>query len=169
MNAEVVKLPEKKPEKSFKPRLEMITPAHIVDSWKLLERSIRETGGGYPDLSEERPEIIRAHLFNLIASPRFLGLMLKVGKKPVGQIIGQVVDRGFGRPKQAMFIWNFWIEPEYRKKGGMDLLYKAYFERMRKAGVFYWEADATDELTALLTSYGKYQTKKLMNRIGGKV
>jgi ribosomal protein S18 acetylase RimI-like enzyme len=161
--------PEKKNERAIKPRVEQITVTHIVDAWRLLDRSIKDTHEGYPDLSEESPEKIRAHLYQFISSSNFMGLMLKVGRKPVGHILGRICHRPFGKPERYCFIWNFWIEPEFRKKGMMKTLYQAYFNQLKSQGVFHWEAEARDELTQMLTEYAGYKTEKRYNLIGGKI
>lgn len=155
---------EKKP---IKPRLEQITPAHIVDSWRMLDRSIKDTKG-HPDCSEESGEVIRSHLFQRLCAPDFFGLMLKVGRRPVGQIMAQIVVRPFGAPRRFALIWDAWIEPEFRKKGYMAILYKEFFARLKTSGVHHWEGEAHEGLAELLLKYPKYEVKKISVRIGGR-
>jgi ribosomal protein S18 acetylase RimI-like enzyme len=152
--------------KSIKPRLERLTPTLIVEAWKLLERQLREAPQSYPDLSEESPETIRHHLFQYLNQPTTIGLLMKVGRKPVGMILGDVRRRPYGKPQVYCHIFTAWIEPEYRKKGLMSSLSKEYFSGLKKAGVFYWEASTHGALTeVLLKNEG---VRRLSDLIGGK-
>jgi ribosomal protein S18 acetylase RimI-like enzyme len=170
---EAVKLVKSdKPAKQPKPvklKVEAATPASIIECWKLMERSLRETHAGYPDLSEERPDRIRLHLFNYMSSPTFVGLVVRSGKKVVGQILCDVRMRALGAPTRYVYIWNLWVEPEYRDQGAGKLLLKTLSDQMRAAGIFHWEAEVNDELTAELFKHPSGKVQKLMNRLGGKI
>lgn len=165
--AQVVEL-KKEEKKHPKPRIEAIAPTHIVECWKMFERSIKETNQTYPDTSEESPEVIRHHLFRYMNQPNFVGLMAKVGKKPVAMIIGDVQQRPYGRPKTFCYVWVFWVEPEYRNRGYMETLSEEFFTKLKRAGVFHWECFAHKEVTDALLSYKKRETIKLYEKIGGK-
>ena len=156
-------------QKAVKFRTVRIMPSDIVESWRLLDRSIRETKPEYPDVSEESPEKIRAHLFQYLSSQGFIGLMAKVGRRPVAQIIGGAEFRPFGRPDRVCFIWNFWVEPECRKSGVMKKLAEEYFSEMKKAGIFYWEANVSDDLLKMLEAARPNAVSKRFNVAGGKV
>lgn len=160
---------EKKPEKIVKPRIEPITVAHIVDCWKMLDRSIKDTHPGYPDLTEESPERIRAYLFQFISSPSFVGMIAKVGKRPVGHILGRIQLRPFGKPERFCFIWTVWIEPEYRKRGLMKTLSESYFVQLKQYGVHHWEAEAPEELALTLKDFKGFEVKNHAILIGGKL
>ena len=101
--------PAKPVAKAIKFRVIRVMPSDIVDSWRLLDRCFKETKPEYPDISEESPEKIRAHLFQYISARGFVGMMAKVGRRPIAQILGGIEFRPFGRPDRLCFIWNFWV------------------------------------------------------------
>lgn len=156
---------EKKPPKV---RLERINPTQIVEVWKLYDRSLKEGNQPYPDISEDQPEVMRAHLFQYLHHRNTVGVLAKIGKRTVGMILGDVQARPYGRPHVYCYVWVVWVEPEFRKRGVMELMYKDFFSKLKKAGVHYWEANSHDHLTKVLTGYPKYETRKLYDRIGGK-
>lgn len=166
MSVELIKKPDPAPKKAPKVRLERLNPTHIVDAWKLFERSLKEQT--YPDLSEETPDRLRSHLFQYLNQPNTIGLLAKQGRKPVGMILGNIQARPYGKPRTYCFISTVWVEPEYRKRGIMDLLYKEYFAGLKKAGIFYWEAITPPALTETLINHKGYETRKLDDRVGGK-
>jgi len=156
-------------KKSFKPKIYPITPQHIVDVWRLYEQSAKVQLGHYPDLTEEIPEETRHHLFAYILQPNFVGLILKKGRRPIGQILGEIQGRTIGRPKRYCFIWNFWIDPQFRKAGFIKLLYREYFDRLKKSGIFHWEANVAEELAKILIDHKSFKINKLYDHLGGKV
>lgn len=159
-----------KQTRDIKARVEMIRPNHIVDAWKLFEKSLHESPWTYPSLDEETPENLQHNLFGFISSPRFFGMQIRVGKKVVGQILSTVSNRQFGRPKHFAFIMNFYMDPEYRRKGFMKQLADAYFAELKKSGIHYWEANVHDQgLLDTLAGYNKRQSVKRFVRLGGKV
>ncbi len=158
----------KKKSKGFKPKIEVIGSKHILDVWKMFKRCVETTHPDYPDITEVEPSQLRSHLLGYLMNPNFIGLIIKIGRKPIGQILGNVSMRPFGRPSKYCFIWNFWIEPEFRKKGYVKLLFNEYAKYMKERGVHYWEAEAQEELTKFLTGYKKYKTTELHRIIGGK-
>jgi GNAT superfamily N-acetyltransferase len=160
---------EKVKEKAIKARVEIIRPEHVIECYRLLEQSLRAAPADfYPDCSEITPEAMRIYLYNYITQPGFVGVTIRVGKRPVGQILAAVHVRPFGKPNYFAFIWNFWIDPEFRKKGLMTQLWFHFSDECRKKQVFHWEADAADELTQSLLHYHKIPTRKLSTRIGGR-
>ena len=166
--SEETKQPEKK-KRIFKPRFEVIQPVRdIVDSWRLLDQSFKEDDAGHPYYSDDDPDLVRAHLYNFMVSQGFFGIMAKIGRKPIGQIIGQVHYRPIGRPKQFFFVWNFYVAPQYRRQGVMLALFEAFRKELKQRGIMCWEANAGDKLTEVLLNFPKYKTEKLENRIGGR-
>lgn len=171
MSAEVLKIepaPEKKVEKVIKPRVELINAGMIIESWKLLEQSYHENKWPYPDLTETTPQQVRSFLFWYLSQPTFMGVMVKVGRKPVGQIIGHFEIRPFGSPRAFWSIWNLYVDPEYRGKGIAKLLVESSTDEMKKRGVFHWEAHVFDELAGKLLTQKLVPCQRLHVRIGGK-
>lgn len=165
--AKVVEL-KKEEKKHPKPRIEAVGPTHIVECWKLYERSLKEAPISYPDASEEPHEVIRHHLFRYMNQPNFVGLLAKIGKKPVGIIMGDVQTRPFGRPRAFCELALFWVEPEYRKRGYMQALSEELFSKLKRAGVFHWEANSSAALAGEMQKQNKREISKLCEKIGGK-
>lgn len=160
--------PQKDPKKLPKPRIERVAATSIIEAWKLFEPFLKESHTGYPDTSEETPSDIRHHLFQYLNQPHTVGLMAKFGKKPVGMILGDVRRRPFGKPASFCFIWVAYVAPEYRGKGLMKQLSAEFFDKLKRAGVFYWESMAEGQFCEKLTSSGKQEARKLQAHIGGK-
>ncbi len=127
----------KKPKKVVKPKIEAVTAPMIVDVWRLIEKHLIHQV--YPDISEEQPEVIRSWLFQYLQKPRFAGLIAKIGKRPIGLILGDVRQRPYGKPLIFVNIEHFFVDPAFRKQGVGKTLRAEYTIRMNKAGVFYYE------------------------------
>lgn len=152
--------------KTVKTRLEVVTPIQIVDVWRLVEHSLRDGGQVYPDISEDSPEKIRSNLFEYMQLPAFAGLMAKVGKKPVGIILGHLAGRPYGRPSRYQFIWGFWVEPAFRKSGVGKALWNAYSTQLKKAGIFNCEFWAHDHVEKQLCREVGVPVTKLLSILG---
>lgn len=168
--AAVVELSKKdKPKRVVKTKIEPIGVNHIVEIWRLIRESQLEGAQPYPDTTEESPEVIQSHLFAYLTDPRVTGLIARNGKKPVGLIMGRVVDRPYGSPKRFAFIWCFWVTPEARKSTIGSALWKDYTARLKAAQIFHWEAQCHDELEKYLVRSAGIPVKKLMSVIGGRL
>lgn len=163
------KTTSKKKKRPIKPRIQEITiQDHIIDCWKLLKSCIQNEGQEYPSLHNSDEERLQSYMFQFMKDPHFYGMILKCGRRPVGFILGRYSERPVGEPSVFLYIWKFYIEPEFRKSGFMEILYKEYFKVAAGRGVIYWEAQCDDKLRDLLVKYPGYETKVLYSRIGGK-
>lgn len=158
--------PKKKPVKI---RYEAIEPKDIIDVWRLYERSLREAPPEYPSMNEETPEAVRAHLFQMIASPNFLGVIAKHGKKPVAQVTGMVAQRPFGSPRVYVQMGIFWVEPEYRKQKIGEQILKEIFTKAKTQGVHHFESLTEPKLVETFLAVLKGKGKVVSHRIGGKI
>jgi len=154
-----------------KPKIHIIDPvSNMVDVWRLFRSSIINEKWDYPSLRETHEDDMRAHVIGyVIQNPNFFGMMARIGKKPIGQIIGSSMIREIGSPKNYFFIYNFWIEPDHRKSGAMKELWATFMEELKKRGIFNWEANCSEKLKTFLLDYKGYETKLLNYRVGGKV
>lgn len=150
-----------------KPKISPIVPTDIVDCWRLYQRSLKESHQPYPDRSADDPEVIRACLFSYITNQYFKGLIVRIGKKPVGMVLADIQRRPFGAPHVFAFVWAFWIEPEYRKQGLGKFLWRDFAGRLSYAGVRNWEAWTHAGLSEEIQQIGFVGARKLMDRIGG--
>jgi hypothetical protein len=153
------------------PKFIVMDPAKdLIDSWRLFRSSIVNEKWKYPSLAQTHEEEVRSHHYGYVMlNPNFFGMIARIGKRPIAQIIGEVVHRPLGDPKTFFFIWNFWMEPEFRKRGYMKTLWPVFMTEIKKRGVFYWEANGNDSVTEFLKSYEGYKTNILFHRIGGKI
>lgn len=155
--------------KPVKIRYDQVQPKDIVDFWRLYEKFIKECKPEHPDLSEEVPESIRAHLYNMIASSRFIGFIAKQGRKPVGMIGGMVAERPFGSPRVFTQVLVFFVEPDFRKKLIGGTLVKELFAASKKIGVHYFEitADAkfSESIGKVLNGKGSVVSHKVFGKI----
>lgn len=168
--AEVLKI--SKPEKLkrvVRPKIESVNQTHIVEVYRLVRESQLEGNQPYPDTTEDRPELIQSHLYQYLGDPMVTGLIARVGRKPVGLIIGRVCQRPYGSPKRYAFVWCFWVTPDARKTGAGNQLWKEYSERLKAAGIFHWEGQCHDELEKYLVREVGISVKKLMSLIGGRL
>lgn len=164
VDIKTVDLPKKKAQR-FK--LDPVIPTSIVEVWRLVERSIRDGSQNYPDLTEDSPEIIRSHLFQYIQLPTFAGLIARVGRRPVGVVLGHVQIRPFGRPSRFVSVSNFWVDPGFRNQGIGKALWDDYSNKMKKAGIFHWESLAPEGVSRKLVSQSNIT--QLLSCIGGKL
>ncbi len=157
--------------KQSKLKTGVINPvSDMVDVWRLFKSSVVNEKWEYPSLHETHEEDMRCHVIQyVIQNPNFFGLMARVGKRPIGQIVGSMVVRDIGLPKHYFFIYNFWIEPEFRKKGYMKELWGATVEELRKRGIFHIEANCNEKLKNFLMEYKGFETRLLSYRIGGRL
>lgn len=167
--AKVLDMKQEKKPRTQRVRIESVTPTDIVEVWRLVERSIRDGGQSYPDTTEDSPEIIRSHLFQYLQAPFFTGLIARVGKRPVGIVLGHVAMRPFGRPSRYAFVHCIWIDPTQRKQGAGKLLWAEYANRMKRAGIHHFECLATDQLTAQLTREEGFPMKRVLSVLGGRL
>lgn len=168
-----------KPEikKKLNPKIHLVEPKDIVDCWKLLRSSIEKKPWKYPSLRETHEDEVRSVLFEIISRPMLspalpgsLSTIMKLGKRPIGQIIGTPAFRNLGDPKLYMFIFNYWIEPEFRKNGFGKALWDDYMVRCRNLGVYAWESNVEhDDLKEFLEGYKGYSTSLLYHRMGGRI
>lgn len=166
MNLETTKKPEKKNQPKMK--IEAIDPTAIVDVWRLVKESLVSSNQTYPDLTEESPELIQSHLFNYMQQRGFTGLIARLGKKPIGVVLGNIASRAYGRPKRYAFVWCMWITPSARKTGAGKLLWTDYTERLKKAEIYHWESFSSDELAKSLVRETGFPIQKLNSLIGGR-
>lgn len=168
MSVELVKPSEEKPaEKPLKFRIDRVQVDQVIDCWRLLDRSQSEMSLGYPDLEAVNKDQIRLVLYQQMQLPNFIGFMARAGRKPIGQILGHVQIRPYGRPERFAFVWNFWVEPDCRSKGVMQELFRAFAACLRKHGIEHWEIEANDALVALLSEQ-KIQATPYSRRLAGK-
>lgn len=168
--ADVVKVAKNdKPKRVLKPKIETVQPTHIVDVYRLVRESQIEGRQPYPDTTEERPEIVQSHLYQYLADPLVTGLIARFGRKPIGIVLGRVIQRPYGSPKHFAFIWCFWVTPDARKTGVGQQLWSDYCARLKNAGIFHWEAQCHEELEKYLARETGVPVKKLMSIIGGRL
>lgn len=146
MNSEKV-VDIKKPKKVVKAKLESVSAPMIVEVWRLVEKKLATQT--YPDLSEEQPEVLRSWLFQYLNHPRFAGLIAKMGKRPVGLILGDVRQRPYGKPSRFVHIEHFYVDPAFRGQGIGKALRAEYTSRMNKVGVFHFESLSSEDKNRL--------------------
>jgi ribosomal protein S18 acetylase RimI-like enzyme len=151
-----------KPIRKPKVRLEPIRAHHVVEVWRLYEQFVRQPDH-QPDLSEESADTIQSHLFAFMQLPTFSGLQARVGKKVVGIVMGNVVNRSLGRPRAILNIQCLCVDPQFRRQGIATALWKEYGERIKKAGVFNFEALVTEEQAR------KLPADRLVTIVGGRL
>lgn len=150
-----IKLVEKPKISKF--RAEEIRPSDIVSVWRLYERNLKLTPPAYPSMHEESPEFIRAQLFNLMASPIFHGVIVKLGRRPVGMILGVTGIRPFGAPRIFLRLWEPVIEPEF-KENEIDKILCREISRITKAkGLHYWESSVESARKESYRAMGDFQ------------
>jgi len=160
---------KKKKKRSVKPRMIWMDGTFIADSLRLLERAIHENPKAFPEYQDETIDNIRHHYFNYMSRPDFFGLIVKRGRKPIGQIVGRLMWRTLGKPQKFCMIAYFWINPEERGKGLMKQLAAEYFSALKKLDITWWEANTVESITAFLSKTGgSVKVKKLYDRIGGE-
>ena len=165
--AKVLELNKKK--RKPKVRIETVQAKHVYDCFRLLESSIRNTKSGI-HLDEEEPDNVRHFMYNYILNENFFGLVAKIGRKPVGQVLGRVEYRPVGRPRKYFNIWNFYISPEFRNTGVALKLIKELKYNLRRNGIMFWEAFANEGLAESLDRKSRLlgtECKQVL--IGGKV
>lgn len=157
--------------KEIKLKIQLVEPGRdMVDVWRLFKSSTVHEPWVYPSLEETNDDDMRAEVIRYtLQNPNFIGVIARSGKRPIGQIIGNVVHRPIGKPNHYFFIFNFWVEPEFRKKGVMKQLFPAMMEELKKRGIFNWESFCTEKLGSILVGYKGHETKFLSHRIGGKI
>lgn len=159
---------ETKP-KPIKVNVREIQPQDIVDSWRLYDASLKLAPPAYPSMDEEQPEAIRANLFNMIASPNFIGFMARHGRKPVAQITATIGQRPFGSPRTFLLVGLFWVDPAYRKQNVGDQILKELFIKAKQMGVHHFESWSDVALSDTFTRFLKGKGTVVSHRISGKI
>lgn len=160
---------EEKKKKPVKIKYELIQPKDIVDFWRLYENELKEAAPGYPSLSDETPEALRAHLFNMIASTNFIGVIARHGKKPVGQLTAMIHQRPFGSPRVYLHLGIYWVIKDYRAMKIGETLVKEMFSRAKASGIHDFEIMAEPHLSELFLKILKGKGKIVSHRISGKI
>lgn len=154
--------------KKLKPRIEFVElERHIIDCWKLLRQSHQENPQLYPSLHEVDDQELRAHLIKFLSKNNQYGMIMKLGRKPIAQILGCASRHELGRPEKFLFIWNFYISEEHRKQGLMKELLKAYFKWVKSEGLHYWESKVNDGLSEIVLEH--FKGEKAYNYLYGKI
>lgn len=157
------------PKKTAKIRMEAVTPTHIIEVWRFFDASLKMGNQPYPDTTEDSREALQSHLFVYLQNPAFMGLLAKVGKRPVGMILGNVVHRAYGRPRKFFYIWSTWVDPAFRKQGVGQALFHAYVDNMKKQNVFHWESHMSEALAKELLREVGIPIRPLCRVVGGRV
>jgi predicted N-acetyltransferase YhbS len=122
----------------IKPKLEIIQPKAIVEVWRLYDRASQ--GQTYPDISEVTDDVIQSYLLQYLQAKFFLGLIARIGKKPVGLVMGDVRIRPYGNPLCYVYVDKFFVDPQYRKTGIGKALRAEFTAQLNQKGVFYYES-----------------------------
>lgn len=170
MNEKVVAIAPPKAKKILKVRVEPILPTHIVDVWRLIDKSMSEQMAVYPDLTEESRESTQSQLFNYISSQTFNGLIASVGKRPVGIVLGNVCLRAYGRPSKYSYIETIFVEPSFRRKGICTTLWNEYSFRLKKDGIHHVESAKDEKILASLQGKSlPFPSGLLFSVVGGRL
>ncbi len=108
-----------------------------LDSATQLVVRLKRLNSEFDPLLEVVPDIeqaARKYLENAMASSTSVLLVAVEGTKVVGLLKGDVEDRIFYRPKYVGIIREFYVLPEYRRKGIGKRLMMEGVEQLRKKG-----------------------------------
>jgi ribosomal protein S18 acetylase RimI-like enzyme len=159
---------EKKEKQFPRAKIELIQAKDVIDVWKLVDKANREFPG-HPVMDEDSPDLIRMHLYSYLSAPNTLGVIARIGRRPVGFVLGQLASRPMGLPKQFLLIWSFFVEPEFREKGVPQSLYRELFARSKQAGFHYWEAMVNTKQVDELKKDTGIKGNLLSVLVGGKI
>lgn len=117
----------------------VIRPATKEDLDALVQLVVRlkRLNAEFDPLLEVVPDIeqaTRKYLEDSMASPTSVLLVAIEGSKVVGMLKGDVEDRIFYKPKYAGVIKEFYILPEYRRRGIGKRLMIEGIEQLRRKG-----------------------------------
>ena len=144
-----------------------VQPTDVTEVWRLYEKWIRSSGAAYPDLSEDKGDVIMSHLFQYMQARTFAGMRAVIGKKTVGIILGNLSARPIGRPSRFVYLTCLFVDPAHRGQGIGKSLWQAYSESFKRVGVFNFECQATDEVAkGFLAHVGG---ARVLNIVGGKL
>ncbi|AAL63632.1 N-acyltransferase [Pyrobaculum aerophilum str. IM2] len=108
-----------------------------LDSAVQLVVRLKRLNAEFDPMLEVVPDIeqaVRKYLENALNSPSSVLLVAAEGSKVVGLLKGDVEDRIFYKPRYAGVIKEFYILPEYRRKGIGKRLMMEGVEQLRKKG-----------------------------------
>jgi len=108
-----------------------------LDSAIQLVIRLKRLNAEFDPLLEVAPDIeqtARKYLENAMVSSTSVLLVAVEGTKVIGLLKGDVEDRIFYRPKYAGIIREFYVLPEYRRKGIGKRLMMEGVEQLRKKG-----------------------------------
>lgn len=155
-----------------KAKISQIDPVKdLVDVWRLFRSSVTEEKWDHPSLHETHESDMQAYLNRyMLQNPSFFGLIMKLGKRPIGQVFGHIQEHPIGLPKYYFFVHNMWIDKEFRgEERHGEALFDAFLAEIKKRGIFHWEAIGYDKFTKRLLKSKKYKVRKLYTRIGGRL
>jgi len=117
----------------------VIRPARKEDLDAITQLIVRlkRLNAEFDPLLEVAPEIVelsRKYVENALESPSSVVLVAVEGDKIVGVFKGDVEDRIFYKPRYAGVIREFYVLPEYRRKGIGKRLMMEGIELLRKKG-----------------------------------
>jgi len=117
----------------------VIRPARREDLDAITQLIVRlkRLNAEFDPLLEVAPEVVevsRKYVENALESPSSVVLIAVEGDKIVGVFKGDVEDRIFYKPRYAGVIREFYILPEYRRKGIGKRLMMEGIELLRKKG-----------------------------------
>lgn len=157
------------------PKITFINPTtDLIDSWRLFRISAEKDKAEYPSMESASEDQIRSqHYAYLLLNPNFFGVIARIGKKPVGQAFGEFAGRTLGEPNKFFFVFNFWVDPEYRQSEtgqaiGMRM-WSQLTEAVKARGFHDFEANANEEWAERFKKLGGATAKVLIHRIGGKL
>lgn len=150
-------------------KIEAIQPKNVIDIWRMYEAEDKENKQAYPDYTEETSQDIRHDLLAYLLDPNFMGASLRLGKRPIGHILGTVVERKIGYPRRAYFISRLWIDPKFRGQGHFKYLTKEFTKILKDKGVYHWESHLSDDNCKRALNLKERKVKKYFNMVGGKI
>ena len=117
----------------------VIRPARREDLDAITQLIVRlkRLNAEFDPLLEVVPDIVevsRKYVENALESPSSVVLVAVEGDKVVGVFKGDVEDRIFYKPRYAGVIREFYVLPEYRRKGIGKRLMMEGIEHLRKKG-----------------------------------
>lgn len=165
----VLKAPKSAAPKRQRFTFSQVRPSDIVDVWALYKQSLDQAPPNYPMVSEEPEKFIQSQVFNMISQQNFMGVVAKLGRKPVAQMNGFFSIRPYGAPRQFFQFWLFWVDPEFR---GSDLgkqLFREMSVRIKDAGVFNFESIIDPAMVPVMEKVYGGPLSVVSHRIVGKV
>lgn len=148
-------------EKPIKVTYEKLSMDNLAAVFLLWEEFIKGSDRAYEKYSEFHRKVFLSHLAYSIDNPKFIGRVVKKGRKVIGFILGEIRLRK-SEPMHVFHMEHYFVDKDFRGKGVFKKLLEDIKLDFRIMGVTHIEIEDFSEETKEIKGFNKSKTVHIM-------